>query len=302
MRRILEESQEPEKMAKTWLAENPEQTAQWLASLAPCEVPLSPRQKKKDLEVPFPFLGGLPKIPLGDWMEKAVKSLSAQFSQNSQKISHGLSAFIGGMIALLSWFHPLFLILIFALIAYIRNRSVLRALAIALSFILIWNLGYWEATLQTLALVFSATVFSVGIGVPLGIWGARHPLFYRGLRLILDFMQTIPSFVYLIPTLMLFGLGVVPGLVSTIIFALPAPIRLTHLGIISVPKELREASTSFGAHPLQTLWKVEIPYALPSLMEGVTQAIMLSLSMGSYCRISRSGRLRNRCRTGFKYR
>ncbi|MEK7482750.1 MAG: ABC transporter permease subunit [Planctomycetota bacterium] len=194
-------------------------------------------------------------------------------------MSEPLSRLIEFVIQTLFLIHPLVLIVILGILAYFRNRSILRALGIMLSFTLIWNLGYWEATLQTLALIALASGISLSIGIPFGIWCARHPILYRAVRLILDLMQTIPTFVYLIPTLMLFGLGVVPGLVSTIIFAIPAPIRLTHLGIHSVPKELIEAGKAFGASPFQILWKIEIPYALPSIMEGISQCIMLSLSM-----------------------
>jgi glycine betaine/proline transport system permease protein len=117
------------------------------------------------------------------------------------------------------------------------------------------------------------------IGVPIGIAAAHRPWLESALRPLLDLMQTIPTFVYLIPTLILFGLGVVPGLISTVIFALPAPIRLTTLGIASVPRPLIEAGEAFGATRSQLLWKVEIPHALPSITAGVTQCIMLSLSM-----------------------
>ena len=117
------------------------------------------------------------------------------------------------------------------------------------------------------------------VGVPIGIAAAHRPWLYTALRPILDLMQTIPTFVYLIPTLILFGLGMVPGLISTVIFAIPAPIRLTHLGISSTPKQLIEAGEAFGATRRQLLWKVELPYALPTIMAGLTQCIMLSLSM-----------------------
>ena len=152
-------------------------------------------------------------------------------------------------------------------------------LFIVLAFLLITNLGYWEATVQTIALVGSATLVSVLIGVPVGIAAAHRPWLYSALHPVLDLMQTLPTFVYLIPTLVFFGLGVAPGLISTVIFAIPAPIRLTHLGISSVPGPLKEAGEAFGATKSQLLWKIEIPYALPTIMAGVTQCIMLSLSM-----------------------
>src|SRR6202030_117490 len=125
----------------------------------------------------------------------------------------------------------------------------------------IMNQGYWLATLETLSLVLLAALVSTLIGVPLGIAAAHRPRLYQWLRPVLDLMQTLPTFVYLIPTLVLFGLGVVPGLISTVIFALPAPIRLTHLGVTSVPKALLEAGEAFGATRMQLLWKVELPSA-----------------------------------------
>ena len=128
------------------------------------------------------------------------------------------------------------------------------------------------------ALIVAALV-STAIGVPVGIAAAHRPRLYAALRPVLDLMQTLPTFVYLIPTLVLFGLGVVPGLISTVIFALPAPIRLTQLGISSVPTALREAGQAFGATPMQLLWKVELPSAAPTILAGITQCIMLSLSM-----------------------
>jgi glycine betaine/proline transport system permease protein len=119
----------------------------------------------------------------------------------------------------------------------------------------------------------------MGLGVPIGIWAAHRPRVYDALRPVLDLMQTLPTFVYLIPAIVLFGIGMVPGLVATVIFVLPAPIRLTHLGISSTPKPLLEAADSFGATPFQKLWKVELPSAFPQIMAGLNQTIMLSLSM-----------------------
>jgi glycine betaine/proline transport system permease protein len=147
------------------------------------------------------------------------------------------------------------------------------------SLLLIDNLGLWEATVQTLSLVLFSTAVCTAIGVPVGIAAAHRPWLFRLLHPLLDWMQTIPTFVYLIPTLVLFGLGVVPGLISTVIFAIPAPIRLTHLGISSVPNPLREVGEAFGATRTQLLYKVELPHALPTIMAGITQCIMLSLSM-----------------------
>ena len=159
------------------------------------------------------------------------------------------------------------------------KRSFLLTAGVALSLLLVLNLGYWQETIETLALIVTATVLCMAIGVPLGIAAAHRPWLYATLRPILDLMQTIPTFVYLIPTLILFGLGMVPGLISTVIFALPAPIRLTYLGIASAPANLKEAVIAFGATERQLLWKVELPHAWPTIMAGLTQCIMLSLSM-----------------------
>jgi glycine betaine/proline transport system permease protein len=166
-----------------------------------------------------------------------------------------------------------------AAIAYALHRSVGLVIFIVASLLLILNLGYWEEMLETLVLVLTATALSILIGVPVGILAAHKPWLYTIMRPILDLMQTVPTFVYLIPTLVLFGLGVVPGLISTIIFAIAAPIRLTYLGISKVPEELIEAGKAFGASPSKLLFKVEIPAAMPSIMAGITQCIMLSLSM-----------------------
>src|SRR6202030_3769799 len=165
------------------------------------------------------------------------------------------------------------------LLAWFLRRSATLAVFVALALLFILNQGYWLATLETLSLVMVATLASTAIGVPLGIAAAHRPRLFSALRPVLDLMQTLPTFVYLIPTLVLFGLGVVPGLISTVIFALPAPIRLTQLGISSVPKPLLEAGEAFGATKLQMLWKVELPSAAPTIIAGITQCIMLSLSM-----------------------
>ena len=219
------------------------------------------------------------KMPLGSWLRDLVDLLNAHAQGFFDLVSAVLGALIEGLTDFLLLFSPFVLIPILAALAYLLHRSVGLVVFIVLSLLLIVNLGYWEATIQTLSLVIWATVVCVLIGVPLGILAARKPWFYAAIRPILDLMQTIPTFVYLIPTLVLFGLGPVPGLISTVIFAVPAPLRLTHLGISSVPTQLLEAGKAFGATRWQLLTKVELPYALPTIMAGITQCIMLSLSM-----------------------
>ena len=153
------------------------------------------------------------------------------------------------------------------------------ALFVALSFLFIVNQGYWERTTETLTLVLSACIVCMAVGVPIGIAVAHRPKLYTSVRPVLDLMQTLPTFVYLIPAIVFFGIGMVPGLIATAIFVIPAPIRLTHLGISSTPQSLLEAGQAFGATKSQLLWKVELPYAMPQIMAGLTQTIMLSLSM-----------------------
>ena len=219
------------------------------------------------------------KIPLGDWIEAFVDFLNTYFFWFFDGLTQGLEVLIEilaeGMLFLPS---PL-LILVFAGLAYWLHRSWKLSLFTALALLLVINLGYWEETVYTIALVLWATFICLAIGVPLGIAAAHRPKLWAGMRPVLDMMQTIPTFVYLIPALIFFGLGLVAGLVATIIFAIPAPIRLTYLGVSSAPKPLMEAAESFGATKSQLLWKVEIPHALPTIMAGLTQCIMLSLSM-----------------------
>ena len=219
------------------------------------------------------------KIPLGDWMENFVDWLIDHAASFFDFIAMTLEWGILGLIDILVWFNPLILIGLIAGLGWYLHRRIGLALFIVLAFALILNLGYWQEMLETLALVLIATFICILIGVPIGIIAAHRPWLYVLMRPVLDLMQTIPTFVYLIPTLILFGLGVVPGLISTIIFAIAAPIRLTYLGVSKVPAEMIEAGKAFGATPLKLLYKVELPAALPSIMAGITQCIMLSLSM-----------------------
>jgi glycine betaine/proline transport system permease protein len=219
------------------------------------------------------------KIPLGVWLKDFVAFLNQYAQGFFDLISLILETIIEALLQVMLWFPPLALVALFAAGAWFLHRSITLVAFVVLGLLLVINLGYWVATVETLALVVCATLVCVAIGVPVGIAAAHRPWLYTAIRPILDLMQTIPTFVYLIPTLVLFGLGMVPGLISTVIFAIPAPIRLTHLGISSVPKQLHEAGEAFGATKRQLLFKVELPYALPTIMAGITQCIMLSLSM-----------------------
>lgn len=219
------------------------------------------------------------KIPIGAWAKSFVDWLTTNADWFFNQLAFILSHVIDGMLFVLQAPHPLIVILAIAGIAYWIRRSVIVAVFTCLGLLLIANQGYWKETTETLALVLASTFVSMLVGIPLGIAAARRAWVYSVLRPILDLMQTIPTFVYLIPALILFGLGMVPGLIATVIFAIPAPIRLTRLGIISTPPSLVEAAQAFGATPAQVLRKVELPFAMPQIMAGLTQTIMLSLSM-----------------------
>jgi len=219
------------------------------------------------------------KLPLGEHIARYVDWLTQHGAGVFDSISLSLSEVITVFTSALLWFPPLALIALFALLAYYIQRKVSLTLFVVVSFLLIFNLGYWQETMETLAQVTFATLVCVIVGVPLGILAAHRPWFYAALRPVLDLMQTVPTFVYLIPTLTLFGLGVVPGLISTVVFAIAAPIRLTYLGICDVPEELMDAGKAFGCSRRQLLARIELPHAMPSIAAGITQCIMLSLSM-----------------------
>ncbi len=219
------------------------------------------------------------KIPLGQYIASFVEWLTQNGANYFDAIAQGLEFMIHGVTSALTWFNPFVLIALFAALAHLIQRKWALTVFVALSFLLILNLGYWQETMETLAQVTFATVVCVAIGVPLGIVAAHKPMFYTAMRPVLDLMQTVPTFVYLIPTLTLFGLGVVPGLISTVVFAIAAPIRLTYLGICDVPQELMDAGKAFGCSRRQLLTRIELPHAMPSIAAGVTQCIMLSLSM-----------------------
>ena len=219
------------------------------------------------------------KIPVG----KAAKAVFDWMNDNLGGVFDAISAalewMIDGILWLLQTPHPLVIIGIFVALTWYLQKNWKICLGVFLGFLFILNQGYWEETTESLTLILSACVVCMGLGVPIGIAAAHRPRLYRAMVPILDLMQTLPTFVYLIPAIVFFGLGMVPGLIATVIFVLPAPIRLTHLGVSSTPQALLEAATAFGATPKQRLWKVELPYALPQIMAGLNQTIMLSLSM-----------------------
>jgi glycine betaine/proline transport system substrate-binding protein len=282
MAAILDQRQPPEVAAAAWLKANPAVVSAWLDGVhtfdgRPALDALAGTRKAGAWS--FEHWVSEHKIPVGDTVALIIDYIKAHGRVVFDGVSGLIRGSVDGLTGLLRIIPAPLLILGLAALSWLLRRSLPLAIFVAAALLFIMNQGYWLPTLETLSLVIVAALVSTAIGVPVGIAAAHRPRFYAALRPVLDLMQTLPTFVYLIPTLVLFGLGVVPGLISTVIFALPAPIRLTQLGISSVPEALLEAGQAFGATRLQMLWKIELPCAAPTIVAGVTQCIMLSLSM-----------------------
>lgn len=221
---------------------------------------------------------GLPKIPLGDGIEAVEAWLESHFEPLFQLIRLSIGGVVGGFEAVFDFLPPIVLMLLLAALAFALGGRKFAVFTL-LGLLLIDNLGLWDHTMQTLALVLTSALVSVAAGVPIGIWCARSQTVQRIVTPVLDFMQTMPAFVYLLPAVSFFSLGVVPGVIASVIFAIPPTIRLTNLGIRQVPPDLVEAADAFGSTPTQKLFKLQLPLAVPTIMAGVNQTIMLSLSM-----------------------
>lgn len=221
----------------------------------------------------------IPKLPVGKAAKSAFDWLNANAGPFFDAVSLVLESMIDGLMWVLLAPPAVVTIAVFVALTWYLQRSLRLCIGVLAGFLFILNQGYWDETMESLTLILSACVVCMGLGVPIGIWAAHRPRAYAAMVPVLDLMQTLPTFVYLIPAIVFFGLGMVPGLIATVIFVLPAPIRLTHLGISTAPPALLEAATAFGATPKQRLWKVELPWAMPQIMAGLNQTIMLSLSM-----------------------
>ena len=243
-------------------------SADWLTS-APAPAP-------EHFNIMDPFHKTL--IPLDSWVTQGIDWVVTHFRPVFQGIRVPVDYILSAFQQLLLGMPAPVAIIVFSLIAW-QISSAGMGIAALVSLILIGAIGAWSQAMVTLALVLTALLFCIIIGLPLGIWLARSERAAKIIRPLLDAMQTTPAFVYLVPIVMLFGIGNVPGVVVTIIFALPPVVRLTILGINQVPEDLIEASRSFGASPRQMLFKVQLPLAMPTIMAGINQTLMLALSM-----------------------
>ena len=217
-------------------------------------------------------------IPIAEWIEKNIKEWLFMQRPLFKKISAPIDTVLNSLDSLFNIIPFPIAVLIFIYFAYKTNGLKFTILTVV-GLIFIDLVDLWSESMTTLAMIFTAVIFCIIIGIPLGILSSRNKMFEAILRPILDVMQTIPSFVYLIPVVMLFGIGLTPGVVATIIFALPPIIRLTNLGIRQVGKGFKEAGSSLGLTKLLILIKIEIPLALKTIMAGINQTLMLALSM-----------------------
>ncbi len=217
-------------------------------------------------------------LKIGETFEHVINWLTNNFEPVFDGMGLTISTILNTFTNVLLFLHPILVIVIFSAIAWVTAK---RGIAIFtfIGMFIIYTMGFWEPTMQTLSLVITSVIIALVIAIPLGIWSSKSDLVESIVRPILDFMQTLPAFVYLIPSVLFFKLGEVPGVVATLIFSMPPAVRLTNLGIRQVPHEIKEAAKSFGSTPNQILFKAELPVALPTILAGVNQTIMLALSM-----------------------
>lgn len=221
------------------------------------------------------------KLPIAFWIDGIVEWMRNHLVFIFEPIKNGINALVEAFSNIFGVFHPILFIAIVAFILYMaydkKIKSILPISVVSLLFL--WNQGVWEDMILTLSLVVVSALLAIILGIPLGIWMSKNDRVEKITLPLLDFMQTMPAFVYLIPAVSFFGIGMAPGVVSSIIFAMPPVVRMTNLGIRQVPKELIEATESFGADKWQRLFDTELPLAKKSIMAGVNQTLMMTLSM-----------------------
>jgi len=220
----------------------------------------------------------IPKLPLGEWVDAIVDWITVAFSSVFSFFTDVINWVLNLIVDVLSAGPSIILMIILSLLVAYTSKWPLGLFA-WFGLLLIANLGYWDSTIQTLAIVLISGFITVLVGIPVGIWCAQSKSVHRIVTPTLDFMQTMPAFVYLIPSILFFGIGVVPGIVASFIFAIAPTIRMTNLGIQEVPNTLIEASDAFGSTSSQKLFKVQLPLATSTILAGVNQSIMLALSM-----------------------
>ena len=231
------------------------------------------------------WLTEFPQLERGE-LKEIRKTLDSAYRDFSREYGEVIESFFDPLLAFLVWFEKLLLatpwplvIIVITGLAYFASRSWKLGLGVVVSFLLIGYFGMWDNTMRTMSIILVCTLLAIALGVPIGIAMARSDRTRSIVTPVLDVMQTMPAFVYLIPVVMLLGIGKIPGVIAVIIYAIPPVIRLTNLGIRLVDKDVLEAATSYGASPMQRLIGVQMPLAMPTIMAGINQTIMMSLSM-----------------------
>lgn len=231
------------------------------------------------------WLTEIPQLDRAQLLE-IRKTLDGAYRSFSREYGDTIEGFFDPLLSFLVWFENLLLdspwwlvIAVLAILAYVASRSWKLTLGVIVSFVLIGVFGMWDNTMRTMSIILVSTLVAIGVGIPIGIAMARSDRVQNSVTPMLDVMQTMPAFVYLIPVVMLLGIGKIPGVIAVVIYAIPPVIRLTNLGIRLVDKEVLEAATAYGASPMQRLFGVQLPLAMPNIMAGINQTIMMALAM-----------------------
>lgn len=231
------------------------------------------------------WLTEIPQLDRAQLLE-IRKTLDGAYRSFSREYGDTIEGFFDPLLSFLVWFENLLLdspwwlvIAVLAILAYVASRSWKLTLGVIISFVLIGVFGMWDNTMRTMSIILVSTLVAIGVGIPLGIAMARSDRVQNSVTPMIDVMQTMPAFVYLIPVVMLLGIGKIPGVIAVVIYAIPPVIRLTNLGIRLVDKEVLEAATAYGASPMQRLFGVQLPLAMPNIMAGINQTIMMALAM-----------------------